>query len=191
MSALVVADRNERGVSLIEMLIAMCLTAILASIAVVQIGASRPMLAADGGMRAVMSIMNAARETAVAQRRDVQIFFVGSNVIRLERINLPVGTPSTVLRELTLESGVQFHMVSPSTDTPDAFGNGGAIAFGSATAYKFSSDGMLMDLSGNPLNGTVFLALPNQNQTFRAVTILGTTGRVRGYKWTGTGWTRV
>jgi hypothetical protein len=30
--------------------------------------------------------------------------------------------------------------------------------------------------------------LPDHPETARAVTILGATGRVRGYRWTGTNW---
>ena len=73
-------------------------------------------------------------------------------------------------------------------DTPDAFGIHGAIDFGAAAGIYFNSDGTLIDQNGNPTNGSVFLALPNQPQSFRAVTILGGTGRIRGYRWNGAQW---
>jgi hypothetical protein len=32
------------------------------------------------------------------------------------------------------------------------------------------------------------LAIPNIGESARAVTVLGSTGRVRGYRWNGTNW---
>jgi hypothetical protein len=37
----------------------------------------------------------------------------------------------------------------------------------------------------------VFLAIPNAGFSSRAVTVLGATGRVRGYRWIGNQWTVV
>ena len=62
--------------------------------------------------------------------------------------------------------------------------------FGSAQTIAFNSDGMLIDGAGNPVNGTIFLMLPNVPGSLRAVTVLGSIGRVRGYRWNGTQWTR-
>ena len=40
---------------------------------------------------------------------------------------------------------------------PDAFGHTGAIAFGSTPTIRFTSDGSLIDSSGDVLNGTVYV----------------------------------
>ena len=53
---------------------------------------------------------------------------------------------------------------------------------------KFSPDGTLVNQDGASANGTAFLAIPNQALSARAVTILGSTGRIRGYKWNGSKW---
>ena len=42
---------------------------------------------------------------------------------------------------------------------------------------------------GNIINGTVFVNTPGGGG-YRAVTVLGAIGRVRGYRWNGTDWTR-
>ena len=59
----------------------------------------------------------------------------------------------------------------------------------------FTTDGTLIDSGGTPINGTVFLSIQNQPESARAVTVLGSTGRVRGYKWvvgkTISSWSRV
>ncbi|MBI3669731.1 MAG: hypothetical protein HY237_08135 [Acidobacteria bacterium] len=60
---------------------------------------------------------------------------------------------------------------------------------GGPTAMVFQSDGTFADnATSQPINGTVFVGLPGQSATARAVTILGATGRVRPYKWNGTQW---
>jgi hypothetical protein len=55
----------------------------------------------------------------------------------------------------------------------------------------FNSDGTLIDQQGRPINGTVFLAVRGgTDRSARAITVLGATGRVRAYRWTGAEWIR-
>ena len=65
-----------------------------------------------------------------------------------------------------------------------------ATSFGAATAIRFNTEGALIDTAGAPVNGTVFLIIPGQNLSYRAVTVQGSTGRVRGFKWIGNQWRR-
>ena len=51
----------------------------------------------------------------------------------------------------------------------------------------FQADGTFVNLSGAYVNGTVFLGDTNVVATARAVTVLGTTGRVRSYHITSGG----
>jgi hypothetical protein len=53
---------------------------------------------------------------------------------------------------------------------------------------KFNSTGGFVDAGSNPINGTVFVGLTGRQDTARAVTVLGATGRVRQYHWTGSQW---
>ena len=181
--------RGAAGFSAIELMMTMGLMSILGSMAAIQVGNARPALKGDGAMRVVMAQLNTARELAITQRRYIQLTFTGTNVVNSIRQEVPSGT--TALASVPIEGGIQFSLMSSVPDTPDAFGNTSAVAFGSATTVRFSSDGSLLDQSGNPVNGTVFLALPNISQSFRAVTVMGATGRVRGYKWDGARWVMV
>ena len=56
---------------------------------------------------------------------------------------------------------------------------------------KFTPDGTLRRSGRRTLNGTVFLAMPNSALSARAVTVLGSTGRIRGYRWDGRIWKAV
>jgi hypothetical protein len=53
---------------------------------------------------------------------------------------------------------------------------------------KFTTTGAFIDAGNTFVNGTVFLGVPGQPSTARAVTVLGATGRVRQYHWDGTRW---
>jgi prepilin-type N-terminal cleavage/methylation domain-containing protein len=184
------ATHSERGFTLVETMMAVMVIGLLGSMAVFQIGSARPAMVADGAMRTVMSQLNLARETAVGQRRQIDVVLDESKqMVRLIRRELPEGT--TVLAETSLEGGVRYGLpASLPEDTPDKFGKGSAVYFGSAQAIAFNSDGMLIDSGGSPVNGSIFLILPNQPASLRAVTVLGSVGRVRGYRWNGTAWTR-
>jgi prepilin-type N-terminal cleavage/methylation domain-containing protein len=189
--------REERGISLVEMMVAVAIIGALTSMAVIQIGAVRPGFEADGAMRVVMMHLNQAREIAISQRRQVQVEFPTALVaqgqnggwVKVTRFNLPMGT--TVLANVPFEGGVRYGLWAGVQDTPDGFGNAQAVNFGAALAVMFNPEGMLVDNAGNPTNGSVFLLIPGQQGSYRAVTILGSTGRVRGFRWNGGQWTRV
>ena len=174
------------GFTLIEMMLVVCVMGIIAAMASFQIGSVRPGMQGDAAMRAVMAELNGAREMAIAQRRYMEISFVGTNRIQVIRHDLPNGT--TTLRDVAFESGIEYGLIAGIGDTPDAFGNGSATSFGAAVAIMFSTDGSLIDNAGAPVNGTVFVTIPGVNLSFRAITVLGSTGRVRGYKWIGSQW---
>jgi Tfp pilus assembly protein FimT len=191
--------RTERGTSLLEVMMTVAIMGVVGGMGTAQMAGTRRSMQGDGAMRVVMSQLTAAREMAITQRRNMEVQFIGGNWIRIVRHEAP-GIATTVLTSVALEGNVTFSLTSGVPDTPDTFGAGNAVCFGMACASQgmmFGSEGQLMDANGNPLNGTVFLSIPNAPLAVRAVTVLGTIGRVRGYKWVPTqaqgtgGWSRV
>lgn len=105
---------------------------------------------------------------------------------------------------LPIEGNVQFATFAGETDvpSPDNFVSSGSgisvptgiyfgnpvVANGPSSGMEFQSDGTFTDGNGNAINGTVFLAVLNIANSARAVTILGNTGRIRAWKYTGRGW---
>jgi hypothetical protein len=89
---------------------------------------------------------------------------------------------------------MQFYVFAAVSDTPDGYGHAAAIEFegqngGPVGGMFFQSDGELVDgATYLPINGTVFLGVPGTTATARAVTVMGTTGRVRGWKGSGASW---
>jgi len=175
--------------SLIDVIVTLSIMGIVGSMATMQIGTVRRSMQGDGAMRLVVAQLINAREMAITQRRNMEVQFVGSNWLQIVRDDVPSGT--TVLTKVAFEGNAQYSLVSGIGDTPDGFGNSSAISFGSATTIMFGPNGTLIDNNGAPINGTIFLAIANIPKSFRAVTVLGATGRVRGYRWNGAVWTRV
>jgi prepilin-type N-terminal cleavage/methylation domain-containing protein len=190
------AGSDQAGMSLIEMMVVVGLVGIMTSMAIVQIANSRVALKGDGGMRVVLSHVNTARELAISQRRYMRLNFIAPNLVQVLREDTNVTT--TLLYSVVLEGGVTFTIPTmiPLTDTPDGPSNGGVSAanginFGVVTNVKFAPDGTLVNQDGLTTNGTICLQIPGSTLSARAVTVLGSTGRVRGYRWNGKIWTRV
>ena len=162
---------------------------LVSAIAIVQVGRAQLSIKGDSGMRVIVAQLNLAREMAIAQRRDMQVQLLGTNAVRIVRNNVPAGT--TTMASMVLEGNVTFTLVPGVPDTPDAFGRNAAVDFGGAAPIFFSSEGMLVDGAGNPINGTIFLSISGLATSVRAITVLGATGRVRGYRWNGFQWTRL
>lgn len=99
-----------------------------------------------------------------------------------------------------MENNVQLLSYSGEPDTPDAFiGAGptapsgfytGAAAGPPTSGLQFQSDGTFTNGNDNPVNVTIFLGVANMPTTARAITVLGNTGRVSGWRGTGKAWFR-
>jgi len=189
MTTFLTRTRSQAGASLLEMMLTVAIMAVVGGMATARLSSARRAMQSDGAMRTVMTELNTAREMAMTQRRNMEIQFIGGNWVRILRHEAP-GVVTTVLRSVALEGGVTFSLAGVA-DTPDTFGNNNPVGFGGAQTVMFGTDGTLIDNLGNPANGTVFLSIASTPLSARAITVLGATGRVRGYKWYGTGWIRV
>jgi prepilin-type N-terminal cleavage/methylation domain-containing protein len=181
------AVRSQAGFSLLEVLVVVAIGIALAAMAGLQIIEARPRLQGDGGMRVVMSHMRTARELAISERRYMRLVYTAPSHIEILREEVP-GPATTQVFTKDMESGVQFHIFAGLPDTPDAFGGGTPVNFGAALDIKFTPDGTLVNQNGGGANGTVFLGIPGYPFSARAVTVLGSTGRIRGYRWDGRIW---
>lgn len=181
---------GQSAFSLIELLIALLVMSVMVAATVIELHPVIQQWRANNAMNQVMGQLRWAREASIAERRDVQITFNGNNQITLTRRDVPVG--QTVLGSLVITGGMQFMLTPGMPDTPDGFGNAAAIEFAGVAngpaIMQFQSDGTLIDGAGNPINGTVFLGVPNLPAAARAITVLGATGRVRAFRGTGQGW---
>lgn len=184
---------HNRGFSMIELMVAVMIILIVSAIAITSLRPNLQQARVDAAMRQVVDTFRQAREFAIANRRYVQISFPANNQIQVTQMNTltpGAGGINPVLTTLTLAPPLVFNL-DGMPDTPDAYGNGGPIVFegilnGPVGGMVFQSDGEFLDgATFLPINGSVFMGMPGQQSTARAVTILGTTGRVRGWKSNG------
>ena len=181
---------------MVELLVVIGMIITISAMAIIELQPTLQNFKANGAMTLVASQLRLAREMAITERRDIQIQFTGTNTITLTRVlvptmvanpNLPFGQISTVQI-----SPPSFFALTPGMpDTPDAFGNTGAIEFegivGGPPTMMFQSDGTFVDTAGNMVNGTVFIGIPGIATAARAVTVVGATGRIRMYHSSGMG----
>ncbi len=182
---------NQHGFTLVEMLMVVAIMATLFGMVALMSPNFIRHQKAESGISQALEVIRNARETAISERRNIQIRFTGNDVIEVAREDLPNGV--TILRRVKLESSMQFLRVPGVPDTPDFFATGppaqpGATAFGPSATRAFTSEGTLIDANGDVLNGTLFLAIPNQPNSARAISIFGTTALVRTWRWDGMKW---
>lgn len=177
---------DAKGFSLIEVLLVVAILGTVGAMAALVSPAYVNHVRSESGLAQVVDVVKAARDTAISTRRNVEIQFLGTNGIRIVRQDLPAG--QTILRTVEFEGLMRLQVMAGVPDTPDAFGNGSATAFGPTPTRMFTSEGTLVDSNGDPLNGSIFLANPADRTTARAITIFGATGAIRTWRWAGAAW---
>jgi prepilin-type N-terminal cleavage/methylation domain-containing protein len=161
---------------------------------------------ADGSVALVVDAFRLARDRAIGERRNMDVVFITPNRIKIVREDIVYnsatntwGSSSTAstnptVMDVYLEGGQRFmYFTGMTDDTGDHFGlTNKPLAFGTVPTViptiMFTSEGTLVDTSGDPINGTVFLGTGDDITTARAVTVLGTTALVRSWKWDGRKW---
>jgi Tfp pilus assembly protein FimT len=179
---------GQSGFTLLEVLVIAGLIAVIGAMVVPVTDSFIRSSKSDSSAAAAVIAIGAARDRAVAERRNIELHFVLPNRIRLIRQEIDgagtvIGT--TTVDEFLLENGLQIYKFTGMSDTPDAFGASSATTFSGTAPVMFTSDGSLVDSNGDVVNGTIFVGIPGQNLSARAITIFGVTGFMRTWKWSG------
>lgn len=182
---------SEGGFSLLELLVVVGILGTLAAVSIMVSPAFVQHAKAESGITQALDALRVGREAAISQRRNVMIEFIGLTGIRTVRQDIGAnGTivGRTVLNTVELENNFQFRLEPGVPDTPDGFGSASAINFGPSPDRMFTSEGTLVDQQGDVLNGTVFLSIPGDPSSARAISIFGATALVRVWRWDGSQW---
>jgi len=179
-------QRSDAGYSIIEILVVIAIIGIMAGMAATIMTNIIPMVHADSSLDLVVGELRQGRQMAIDQRRNYVATFAGTNEFKLVRIELNLA--QTPIADYFLSNNVTYTTVAGVPDTPDGFGDSQAVNFAGGNQIVFVSDGTVTDLNNNLVNGTVFLGTPGSPATARAITIMGATGRIRGYQYNGNAW---
>lgn len=175
--------RSEQGFSLIEAAVVFTILAIVSALVMRGYSSLLPQLRSDTAEQMLLTRMRSVRDLALTQRIDYQVSFPSPTTLQVYQIK----GGSQLVDTLTLPYNFRFMLFPGEPDTPDGFGNSSAIDLngGKDTSLIFLGDGSVVDADGNPVNGSLFIGLPGNSSTAHAVTILGATGRMRGYRYDG------
>lgn len=190
------AKRGQNGFSLLEMLVVVGIMMTLLAFAIIQSFGSMESYRANAAMDMVISQLRVARQLAISQRRNVRITFSTASspqTITYTVMPDPGDTVTPTPVTVPIPNIVKFSGFTGEPDTPMLFGTCGgnfgicvAGVSGGPPGMYFNAVGQFTDNTYvNTLNGTVFMVIPNMPATARAVTIMGSTGRVRPYNYIG------
>src|ERR1700682_2470594 len=192
--------QTEQGFSMVEMGVVVSIILTVAATAVMNILPLLKKSKADAAQELVLGEMRRAHERAIDERRIYRFTLVAPQTIQLD-----VGTPANVQARITgstaafaqaqpplvLPLGIQFSAVPGipvgAGAVPDGFGTGvTAIDLdvdngGGQNQIFFQPDGRALDAQNRLNNGVVYIADPNQLLSSRAVSLYGSTGRVKAW----------
>jgi prepilin-type N-terminal cleavage/methylation domain-containing protein len=183
---------NADGFSLIELLVVVGLITTLAVSAAMMMPNMVNQSRADSSASVALNNLRLARDRAISDRRNMELVFTAPKHIQVVRDGINGEANSTII-DVYLDSDLTFLSFTGMIDTPDGFGlTNKPIAFGPTVGVTptlmFTSEGTLVDSTGDTINGTLFLGAPGDTSTARAVTIFGPTALLRQWRWNGKEW---
>ena len=200
------ARRTARGFSMTELAVVVTIILIVTAAAVLNMVPSLKTSKSNSAMELVMGELRRAHERAIDERRIYRVTFVTPQTIQLDvgqvgnvATTITGSSPAFVQAKspLLLPTGIQFIVVAgiptSAAATPDGLGSGAnAIDFdvengGAGTQVYFQPDGRALDGANRLNDGVVYMAEPNNLFSSRAVSLFGSTGRVKGWFLTSTG----
>ena len=189
--------RAQRGFSLMELMITLAIVLIMTTVTLVTMQPAMKQARDTNAYDTTLMALRSYRQKAIAQRQRYIVAFTAPGTITISYwgIAVPVNPAPVVVQTLTLPPDIQFQvqagMPNSAATVPDGFGSGiTAIDFGqglgagSQNAVMFMPDGTSQDAAGlgNYNSGVLYLGRTGELQSMRAITVFGTTGRVRGWR---------
>jgi prepilin-type N-terminal cleavage/methylation domain-containing protein len=183
--------RRMRGFSLLELMVTVTIILIVSGVALMGMQPFLQFERVTNAYNITLGAIRQARDYAVAQRQPYSVTFSNAGVPNTITIT-QVGN-GNVVTTYPLPTDVAFVAVNgiptAANLVPDGFGAGAqAIQFdwnipaGAPNVIYFMPDGTAQDVAGNINNGVIYIARPTQLYSSHAITVWGTTGRIRGWR---------
>lgn len=192
----------QTGFSTIELAVVVAIGLVMAATAVFQIMPALRNAKVDAGIQTALGRVRRARERAVDERKVYRVSFVAPRTITTERqvIDALGNRTYQAVESVDMPVELQFTIVTGiptgSAGTPDNMGTGGAaidfdVDFGGGqTQMYFQPDGRVLDAANRLNSGVAYIARPADLMSSRAITVLGATGRVKGWRLVAVGSTK-
>jgi prepilin-type N-terminal cleavage/methylation domain-containing protein len=191
----IMASRKQNGFSMLEMIIAISVSLILAGAVTLTMQTTFRQQLVNDAYNTTLTTLRRARDQSAADMRVYVVTFATATAGNGGTITVTQNTPAgAILFTANLPPQVTYHLEPglPNTilTTPDGFGTATSIfdfdqppsGAGGGTVIYFQPDGSAQDAAGNVNNGVVYLGTPGNIQNQRAVTLWGYTGRIRGWQ---------
>jgi prepilin-type N-terminal cleavage/methylation domain-containing protein len=183
---------KKHGFSLLELLVTISIGMTMAGVTFVALMPLFKQNNVDTAYDTTISVIRNYRNQSISQSRRYILTFTAPGTITVQYwgVAVPVSPPPVTVATVTLPPDIQFAVQAgfPAA-APDSFGAGGtAIDFdqgmglGSQNYIMFMPDGSSQDTLGNYNSGVVYLTRPGDMYSSRAISVFGTTGRVRGWR---------
>ena len=184
--------KENRGFSLLEMMIALGIGLTMTCVTVLALMPLLKQSHVDAAYDTTLSVIRTYRSQAITQSKRYILTFTtpGTITVQYWGVGVPVSPPPVTVATYTLPPDIEF-AVQPGFPgaAPDSFGTGStAIDFdqgmglGSQNYIMFMPDGSSQDTLGNFNSGVLYLTRPGDLYSSRAVSVFGTTGRIRGWR---------
>ncbi len=193
-----ISNPRKRGFSLVEVLIVVAIIFILVTMAIIQIAPIVRDARNNAASTVVLEQMRRTRQQAVDNRRTYRVTFVAPRTMNVDLTTITVGAPPTFsytpVSTVDLPTDIQFGIVAgvPTTPAtvPDGFGSGAtAIDLNNASGGNqvwFAPDGRALNGPQGAVNsGVIYVSRPGDFNSNRAITLFGTTGRVKRWRING------
>jgi prepilin-type N-terminal cleavage/methylation domain-containing protein len=187
---LVRISKSQGGFSLTELLVTVAILMVGGAVAVMNVAGAVRSSHVETAYQNTLDQLRFARQVAIDKRTVCRVDFTAPGTVSVTQA-FADGTPVQT-ETITLPADVQYTVVAgmptPPTPTPDNLGNGTVaidfdrVAGGSGATIFFQPDGSALDAAGRTNDGVIYVARPNELTGARAITLLGTTGRLRGWR---------
>jgi prepilin-type N-terminal cleavage/methylation domain-containing protein len=177
-----------RGFTLIEAMVVVAIVMVASAMFFMSIQPGLKQTRVNNAYNAVLTTMRRARETSIAERRIYIVTFTAPATMTITQ-----AATGIVTNTFTLPSDVSFRaepgIPNTAAKTPDHFGTASlaidfdqGVALGAKNAVYFQPDGSAQDANSNVNNGVVYIARTGDIYSSRAITLWGSTGRLRGWR---------
>lgn len=182
----------DRGFSLIELLLVVFAGTVLLGTAVIMTKSGVSSFRASGAMDTVKGQLHVAREQAISRQRTIRLALMTTTQLDLYEVQPNPANPEVKIGSIVMPGNMKFQKLATGSAQPsDAWCQTGPNAtLNTITTLRFNSEGSLTDDTGALVSGCLYLGETGVVTSARTISIFGSTGAMRTFKYDGTNWVR-